>query len=345
MARAGHDVYLIAPTGQDKMKDGVQILAVDPPRNRWVRFTSTSTSVTRRARQIPADAYHVHDPELLPWCAVQLRDAPVVYDMHEDIVAQIHTKDWVPDAVRSALSTIVGMSLRVFLKDRPVIFAEASYAETYDWLDHTVTVQNMPVVSELTDIDEPEFDTPMLGYIGGVRKDRGSVVTLEALHHLQKRGYKIGWQCIGPATESHQAELDRIQADRNIGGIDFLGYLPPEEGWSHMSRCHIGIAMLEKTPNFVGSYPTKLFEYMALGLPVLTSDIPMYRRVVEQADCGLVADPLNPEAVAEAIAYMLDHPNEAQAMGERGRQAVQERYSWEREADRLLEFYTDTVLS
>jgi len=344
LARAGHNVYLIAPASRDAVVDGVQLLAVEPPEGRWERFTSTAGAVIRRAKQLDADAFHVHDPELLPWVAARLRDTPWVYDMHEDLVGQIYTKDWIPERFRPVVSWLADVILRIVLRNRPVIFAEASYADTYDWLDRTVTVQNMPVVSELIDIEQPSFETPMLGYIGGVRKDRGSVVTLKAVHRLQQRGYNVGWQCVGPITDEHTAELEALRQKKGIEDVHFLGYLPPEEGWPHISWCHIGIAMLEKTPNFVGSYPTKLFEYMALGLPVVTSDIPMYERIVDQAECGVVADPSKPESVAEAIAYLLDHPEEARKMGERGRAAVQAHYSWEREAEHLLAFYQDTVL-
>ena len=345
LAKAGHNVYLIAPTPHDDVVDEVHILAVDLPDGRWERFTSTARAVIRRAKQLNADAYHIHDPELLPWCATRLSSTPWVYDMHEDIVKQIYTKDWIPEVVRPVISTLANVVLRVLLKHRPVIFAEASYSKTYDWLHRTVTVQNMPVVGELMEIDEPRFDTPMLGYIGGVRNDRGSIVTLKALQRLQERGYNVGWQCIGPMTDEHRAELEALQSRLGVDNVQFWGYLPPESGWPQMSRCHIGVALLEKTPNFVGSYPTKLFEYMALGLPVLTSDIPMYERVVKDAGCGLVVDPTNVDAVAEALSYLLDHPEEASRMGGRGRRAVQTRYNWKHEADQLLTFYDSTILA
>ena len=345
LVKAGHDVYLVAPATHDDIVDGVRILAVDPPVGRWERFTSTANAVMRRAKPLGADAYHIHDPELLPWCAVRLRDTPWVYDMHEDLVGQIHTKDWIPEPLRLVVSALANVVLRMLLKGRPVIFAEASYAETYDWLNQTVTVQNMPVVDELIDIDKPRLNTPTLGYIGGVRRDRGSIVTLKALHQVQQRGYDVGWHCIGPMTDNHKAELTSLQAELSVDNVHFTGYLPPEEGWPQIARCHIGVALLEKTPNFVGSYPTKLFEYMALGLPVITSDIPIYQRVVDDAGCGLVVDPKRSDAVADAIAYLLDHPEEARQMGERGRQIVQTRYNWKQESDRLLAFYNNTVLA
>jgi glycosyltransferase involved in cell wall biosynthesis len=292
-----------------------------------------------------ADVYHLHDPELLPWSWALLKGrAPIIYDMHEDLVAQLRTKDWLPSSFRPLFSRVAEVGLRVLLRGHPVIFAEQSYRERYNWLRQTATVQNMPVVSELIDIDEPKFSTPALGYIGGVRPDRGSNVTLRAIAILQREGYDVAWECVGPVASDHKKSLDALQERLGVRNIRMPGYLPPEQGWRRMARCYAGIAMLEKTPNFVGSYPTKLFEYMALGLPVVTSDIPMYRRVVEQAECGFVADPTNPQTIAEVIASLLDDPDQAQEMGERGREAVRESYNWEQEGRKLLGFY-DTIVA
>jgi glycosyltransferase involved in cell wall biosynthesis len=65
---------------------------------------------------------------------------------------------------------------------------------------------------------------------------------------------------------------------------------------------------------------------------------------VEEAQCGLLVDPLNPKAIAEAIQWLLEHPAEAEGMGERGQKAVRERYKWDMEAKNLLTLY-ETLLN
>jgi glycosyltransferase involved in cell wall biosynthesis len=85
--------------------------------------------------------------------------------------------------------------------------------------------------------------------------------------------------------------------------------------------------------------PTKLFEYMATGLPVIASNFPHWKEILEDNHCGLVVDPLNPKEIARAIEYLLDHPEEASRMGENGRQAVKDKYNWEEEGKKLLDLY------
>ena len=82
-----------------------------------------------------------------------------------------------------------------------------------------------------------------------------------------------------------------------------------------------------------------MFEYMSVGLPVIVSGFPLWRRIVDEAGCGLPVDPLNPQAIADAMVWILDHPAEAEAMGRRGREAVEKYYNWETETDKLAALY------
>ena len=89
--------------------------------------------------------------------------------------------------------------------------------------------------------------------------------------------------------------------------------------------------------------PNKLFDYMLMSLPVVVSNFPLYRDVVQTHQCGLTVDPARPQEIARAIVYLIEHPREAQQMGANGRRAVLEKYNWEKESQKLLQIY-DTVL-
>ena len=101
----------------------------------------------------------------------------------------------------------------------------------------------------------------------------------------------------------------------------------------------VGLVVLHPTRNYLDALPVKMFEYMAAGLPVIASDFPLWRKIIDGAGCGLLVDPLDPQAIAEAIDWVLAHPEEAEAMGRRGREAVEAIYNWERESETLVNLY------
>ena len=84
---------------------------------------------------------------------------------------------------------------------------------------------------------------------------------------------------------------------------------------------------------------TKIFEYMAYGLPIVCSDFPNLRRLVEENDCGLCVDPQDEARIAEAVRYLSEHPDEARRMGNNGRRAARAHYHWGTQAEQLLQLY------
>ena len=95
--------------------------------------------------------------------------------------------------------------------------------------------------------------------------------------------------------------------------------------------------------NYVDAYPVKLFEYFAAGLPVVATDVPRWRAVLEAHDCGVCVPFGRPELLGAAIARMLDDDEAARAMGERARRAAEERYSWETQAAALVALYDELL--
>jgi len=89
--------------------------------------------------------------------------------------------------------------------------------------------------------------------------------------------------------------------------------------------------------------PNKIFEYMIAGLPVIASNFPLWKEIVEGNNCGICVNPLDPKEIANAIKYLIDHPDEARAMGENGRRSVLEKYNWEKESEKLIRLYEEIL--
>jgi glycosyltransferase involved in cell wall biosynthesis len=123
--------------------------------------------------------------------------------------------------------------------------------------------------------------------------------------------------------------------------VTFVGLVGRPEVASELQNAAAGLVILHPEPNYVTSQPVKLFEYMCAGLPVIVSDFPSCREIVNDARCGILVDPLNPKEIAGAMEFLLTHPEEAAAMGRRGYAAVRERYTWANEEKTLLRLYSE----
>jgi glycosyltransferase involved in cell wall biosynthesis len=121
--------------------------------------------------------------------------------------------------------------------------------------------------------------------------------------------------------------------------VDLIGSVRHADVPEWIARANVGIVALQATSQYRKGIPTKLFEYMACGIPVVASDLPATRRFMDPASCGFLVEPSNPQQYADAITYLLDHQEEAKRMGENGQQAVRKVYHWKYEEEKLLALY------
>jgi glycosyltransferase involved in cell wall biosynthesis len=341
LAMAGYDVTLIAPYPEgDVIRDGVKLRAVTPPRDRRERMTRTVPQVYRAAVRENADIYHFHDPELLPVSALlRMRGKRVIYDVHEDYTSTMNGKKWLPAALHGPAALAVRLCELVFSTacDR-VIAVTPKIAEKFG-AAKTRVVQNFPWTHELCSPNSVPYEKrePIVVYVGWLSDVRGLREMTQAIHLLAKQmpvKLVIGGSVIAGA----KAEFD---GGREDGLIEYLGQLNRTQVAELLARARVGLMLHHPQGNYLHGQPTKIFEYMSAGLPVLASDFPVCRRIIEPAACGLLADPLKPEAIAEALAWLLSHPAEAAVMGRNGQRAVAESYSWERESERLIATYAE----
>ena len=337
---AGH-VHLIVMDGLgDAEADNVTILDCGfAPVGRLRRALAGNWRMFRAARRGAFDVLHFHDPELmLAAFALRLCRHKVIYDVHEDLPRQLQSKDWIPQVLRRPVAGIVGtvewIAARLFNR---VVAATPTIASRFP--EHsTVTVQNFPILSELvTPLARPHIDRPLaFAYIGGITRLRGAKEMLGALNLLAET-HKVSLRVAGqfePVTL--QGELSQLPG---WSRVNYLGWVGRKEVAALLSEVRAGLVVLHPLPNYVDAQPIKMFEYMAAGLPVIASDFPLWRQIVDGAGCGLLVDPLRLESIAEAMEWILDHPDEAEEMGRRGRVAIEQKYNWECESRKLLELY------
>ncbi|CAN5621873.1 glycosyltransferase family 4 protein [soil metagenome] len=343
LAGAGYEVSYVLPHERDEVKDGVQLLGVPQPRNGRERILTTTRAVLRRATQFARDrrrtVLHAHDAELLPGLLMlQARGWKTVYDAHEDTPKQMRYQHWIPAPLRPLASLYYqGLEAMAGRLCEAVVAAEPLNARRFPDAN-TVLVHNYPIISELETSDPHPYAerANVITYVGALTEVRGIREMMHAVD-IVPATLDAELRLAGPF---HPASLaDSVCSFQGNAHTRFLGYLDRLQVAEELSRAKIGIVTLHPTPKYLESYPTKLFEYMAVGLPVIASDFPGWRHIVQSAGCGLLVDPLDPQAISTAITWLLGNPSEAEKMGMRGRAAVETRYSWEQEAPRLLALY------
>jgi glycosyltransferase involved in cell wall biosynthesis len=340
LAASGHDVVVVAAAGaEDTTVRGVRIRAVTVRGPRWQRMTATAFAVLRAALAERADVYHFHDPELMPaGLLLKLLGKRVIYDVHEDVPAQVLSKAWIRPRLRAPVARAVGAfeHLAALLFDG-IIVANPPHRRRFPQ-GKTEAVRNLPVLEEFDESTSVAYASraPAIVYVGDLTHVRGAHEMIRAIdlvpEQLGARLWLAG-RFSDPGLEA---------ACRSLPGwsrVDFLGWQSRSEVAALLGRARIGLVLVHPVPHYQANYPVKLFEYMAASLPVVASDLPNCRQVVEETGCGLVVNPLDPAAIAEAVRWLLENPSEAAAMGRRGRRAVEERYNWCSEGQKLVRFY------
>jgi glycosyltransferase involved in cell wall biosynthesis len=137
------------------------------------------------------------------------------------------------------------------------------------------------------------------------------------------------------ALETEVAALPGWSRVRALGHLDRAGVA------GVMGRACAGLVTLLPTASYRDALPVKMFEYMAAGIPVIASDFPRWRAIVDAAECGLCVDPRDPAAIAAAIDRLAGDAALVRWMGANGRRAVEQHYNWRHEAQKLLRFYDD----
>lgn len=355
LRQVGYDVTLLAQHDKNEVVDGIKIIALPEPKNRLQRMLYLTWRVFHLALYHKADIYHFHDPELLP-IGVLLKlftQAKVIYDVHENVRKQILNKFWLPIWSRKFFSMVYVLIERLCLPfiDR-VIIAEDSYIENYKTRRNIIAVRNYPILSYLehyyqigTENQKQTYSFHVI-YIGGISKLRGAVELIEALNFLKTIGYsEVVLHLVGPVfPPTFKGTLDTLIRQYGFQEKVLIpGKVTYEKVFSLMAQANVGVAILHPDPNYIESLPTKLFEYMSAGLPVIASNFPLWKEIVEGNKCGICVDPLKPEEIARAIEYLLTHPEEARRMGENGRKAVLEKYNWEKESEKLVSLYKELL--
>jgi glycosyltransferase involved in cell wall biosynthesis len=250
---------------------------------------------------------------------------------------QILVKQWIPGPVRVLVSRGAAVVERLAAGFFDAVVAATPTISRRFPVDKTITVHNYPIPAELQTLSPVLYEErlPFFAYIGGLTRIRGAREMVEAVSLVANEKVRL---CIAGLCQplEYQQEIKELPGWKRV---KYSGWADRRRVAEILGSVRAGLVVLHPTSNYKDAYPIKMFEYMAAGLPVIASDFPLWRRIIDEAGCGLLVDPLDPRAIARAMQWILDNPEEAEVMGRRGKAAVADRYNWDSQAVKLIGLY------
>ncbi|UFU07562.1 glycosyltransferase [Ruania halotolerans] len=287
----------------------------------------------RRARQIirragaRADIVLIHDPDLLLAVAgLGRRIGRVVWDVHEDTAAALTMRPWVPGVLRRPLQAVVRLMETMAEHRYTLLLAEYSYADRFR-REHPVVPNSNWVPSEPS---PSSTDAKRVVYLGSITAARGGTDMIA----LARAVPELEFVLIGPGDAAMRPQLEAAHA---AGEVNWLGFVPNDEAVKLLDGALAGLALLHEKPNYSRSLPTKIAEYLAHGVPVVTTPNESSVQLIEASGGGIVVPFSDVPAVAAALRELAGNSNRREAMAVSGYRYVEAEVNWHRDGVRFAE--------
>ena len=232
-----------------------------------------------------------------------------------------------------------------------VIAAEFLYTEGMEkYYDVTpVVIMNFPnlhkfnpSVDASTIIKKYDLENKIvIAQIGAIGKTRGTFETLEALNYLEYDNLRCF--LIGKTTDELRCKikesLKKYGVEEKV--ILLLDGIRYEDIPQYYRASDITMALLYPVHNYVTSVPTKLYESLAIGVPVVAADLPHIKSIIDKYEVGLCANSKDPKDIAKKLNTLISEREMRLKMGQNGLKLAREEFNWGKSSEKLAGIYED----
>ena len=349
LAAQGFDVHLLTPDSLNEVREGVQLHRVwnqDPAKldkSVWGKLMRPAM-LFKMARRLKPDVIHFHDPELIPWAlAHRAMGYTMVYDIHEDNMTVIRHRNYIPSYLKGVLSFLVGWIEGLTHSVMPTVLAEAYYQRRFPKGIVVANYHNIPVNQEEISLESgpvnAEGESHVL-YTGNIEIERGVIKYLEGIRgtsnvhlHLIGRTYQ---RTFDKTLDAQKGIEERIHWEGVGSYVPFSRILGryAERNWL------AGLVVFPYSDHYKDTHPTKFFEYMAFGIPIIYTDFSEWKKLLDPLEVGIAVNPEKPAELVSAIERLRGDQILWQTYAQNALHHSKQ-FSWEHEAVKLTTLYNE----
>lgn len=331
LLEAGHSVTQAGPFTAYGARPREGVRALDLPRSQG-RHRASALRETRRmlAHEAPEhDIVLLHSPDAV-LAAGGMKHPGLVWDVHEDTAAALVMRPWLPRPLVSPVGAAVRWLERRSEGTRRILLAEDAYASRFR--DPHPVVPNTPRV--------PDRVLPSARgravYLGRVTRARGGVELIGLGRELSQHGVTL--EIIGNADSEVSARLDAADAQ---AWVRWRGFMANAEALDAIEGATVGVSLLHDEANYRHSMPTKLLEYLARGLPFVSTPLPLAVDLAQRSGGGIIVPFGDTRAATEAVLALQADDDRRHSMASAGRAWVKSGANWALEGPRFVGILSD----
>ncbi len=340
LKKAGFNVSFIVADGKGNDKDNA-IIDVGKENHRLKRILLSTRKVYKKAKTMDVEIFHFHDPELIPiGLKLKRRGKKVIFDVHEDVTKQIISKPYLGRFTLKIISKIFSYYEAFACKrfDMLITVTQTIKNKLQKINTNTIVINNYPLLNEVAKLKRDKKDNDNVCYIGSISAIRGVSQVIQSLAYIDD----VKLQLAGKYNDKGLEQ--KFSAIPSWDKVIYYGNVNREIVYEIMNNSIAGIVTFLPQPNHVEAQPNKMFEYMSAAIPVIASNYPLWKEIIEKNNCGICVNPENPEEIASAIKYLKRNPDKRTEMGNNGLKAILEKYNWANEEKCLIENYKKLLI-